>query len=410
MATLSRSNVLTFIAGESLSARDCVFLTIDTAPFTFVSNITSGKVYKTRKAARHASTNALVVGFVVKGASADAPVQVQIYGAMAGFSGLTAGSSLQPADTSGALEVLEVHKSSGFPVAVASSTTEIQIKPPHWIVRGWGYIGGGYNGSSWVTVIEGLSFSDETISTMVAVMSVAKEGWSGNQSSSTAYYAGTYTASTVINTLSFRNGTNVASSSVLGTSRSYASGASSSVKGYVVGGTSIDSIEAITFSNDSVASITTLSTSRECPFVGTSTVKHYYAGSGTTFTNSIDAMPFSTESISTLSTTLTTGRNGAQGLSQRTKSYFSGGYSGSGQNFIEGFSFSDETISTLSSTLTGIRWSGCGNSSSLRGYICGGSTGTASNRVEQLEFSTEVVSLAVSNLTTARWGPGGTSS
>jgi hypothetical protein len=100
------------VAGENLAARDYVFIAHPDAPYTYIDGIVPGRVYKTTKLKRHCSINAELCGFVVAAANAGAAVQVRVSGNMAGFSGLVAGATYQPADTAGTIERLENHRAA----------------------------------------------------------------------------------------------------------------------------------------------------------------------------------------------------------------------------------------------------------------------------------------------------------
>lgn len=404
MAILNPNPIITVTAGESLSARDYVFIAHATAPHTYVDGIVSGRAYKTDKSIRHRSINAVLVGFALSAATSGQNVQIQTSSRMSGFSGLIAGASYQPSGTSGQIERLENHRAAlPNPIARAISTTELEIVSQEWEVRG----------------------------------------------------KAQFCVSAFSNNLSFNNGT-IAASSALTASRTNPGASSQALKTYFAGGSGPSNVEdAITFSNELFADVGDLTVARQAADSGSSATK-IYTGGGTTgsVSNVLDQISFAVEGNSADVGDLTVARSGLGAGSSALRYIAAGGTTGSATNVVDRMLFASEgnlsdlgdlssaragvslasalvgnyiaggdapantidklttatdAIAALAATLTVARGYTAAASSSMRMFIAGGSTGSASAVVNSLNFADETISVSTS-LISAQTNLGGASS
>lgn len=404
MAILNTNPIVTLTAGETIAAREYVFVAHATAPHTFVDGIIPGRAYKADKAIRHKSINAVLVGFALNAATVGQTIQVQTSGRMSGFAGLIAGASYQPSATVGAIERLENHRSAlQNPIARAISTTELEIVSQQWEVRGYAQ----------------------------------------------------FCVSAFSNKLAFNNGT-IAASTALTASRTNPGASSSYLKTYMNGGSGPSNVDdAITFSTELFADVGDLTVARQAADSGSSATK-VYTGGGTTgsVSNVLDAISFAVEGNSTDVGDLTVARSGLGSGSSALRYIAAGGTTGSASNVVDRMLFASEgnladlgdlsgarsgvslasalvgsyiaggdapsnvidklttatdAIAALAGTLSVARGYTAAASSSMRMFIAGGSTGSASSVVNSLTFADETVSLSTS-LISAQTNLGGASS
>lgn len=144
----------------------------------------------------------------------------------------------------------------------------------------------------------------------------------------------------------------------LSTNRSSTSGASNSGSfGYAMGGSSVTTVDKITYATDSR---TTLGTGLSVARGGSGALANYgvaaYAVGGETYTT-VDKFAFSNDSRSTLGTGLSIYRDYNQGVSNAgSAGYVGGGFNGGGRNTFEKFAFSNDVRSVLSGTTTEYFW------------------------------------------------------
>jgi hypothetical protein len=176
-----------------------------------------------------------------------------------------------------------------------------------------------YNGNSMSNVVDGLTFSSEVCAN-VTTISQARGGLGSAPSALKIYNCG--------------------------------------------GGTSVvvNTIDALTLSSETVSALSsTLTTSRWIVGGCSSTTKSYVGGGHTniatsTQTNNIEALTFSNETIASVTTFVNVARGQLASIASFTKAYFPGGYTGTVQKMVDEMSFSTET-GAGSLTLLGVRCS-----------------------------------------------------
>ena len=145
-----------------------------------------------------------------------------------------------------------------------------------------------------------------------------------------------------------------------------------------------------------------------------STTKGYwgggYPGAGTTPTNDIAGLTFSTETLFDPSATLAVARGGNAGLSSSLKAYWGGGYTNVHTNEIDGLIYSTQTAVNPSATLAAARRRASTIASGTKGYWGGGintDSGTILySEVDAIVFSTDTASNPSATLSEAKQAPG----
>ena len=137
---------------------------------------------------------------------------------------------------------------------------------------------------------------------------------------------------------------------VSGDSKGYFSG------GYDDMGYYIDLIDALQFSDETVAALSAVLSVARGELTGVnSALKGYFGGGSADEGNSdlIDALQFSDETVAPLSAVLSVARYGVAGVNSALKGYFGGGYADEGNSdLIDALQFSDETVAPLSAVLS----------------------------------------------------------
>jgi hypothetical protein len=169
----------TLVAGESLSARDVVY--VEPA----LTGGTAGRVYKMDADVLVKSTQAFFAGFALASASAAANVNVQLSGIVSGFSGLTAGTLYYASSTAGSITATKpLHP---IPVGMAISTTQLLIntgikreeEQTENVGAVYGYAMGGYSGGYSATT-DRITFSTSvTAASTVSNLSQGRQGPTG---------------------------------------------------------------------------------------------------------------------------------------------------------------------------------------------------------------------------------------
>lgn len=377
-------------AGENLSARDYVFLAHPDAPYTYIDGIVPGRVYNATKLKRHCSINSQLLGFVVAAASAGATVQVRVSGNMAGFSGLVAGATYQPADTAGTIERLENHRAAlPNPVATAISTTELCVERVPWAVRGKGYSCVGTSSVSF-------QYSSETV-TAIASLTVSRSNLSGAQSSLKGYSHGGVTYSNVADALTFSNELE-ADVGDLTLARAYCKAGVSSTKQYCMSGESAVS----TYSNviDGGVFAAEGNFVDVCDLVGensrgtafSSATKAYYAcgfGTGTNI-NTLQAVLFATEANASSVGTMPVAKRGLSAFCSRTYAYVLGGFATAGITSIDKAAFATETAATIAAVCSTATYDTVSFSNAIRGF---NARGASFNFIDALILASDTCSL-----------------
>lgn len=221
-------------------------------------------------------------------------------------------------------------------------------------------------GSTSGAVIYALTFSGETTATLGATLSQTINNQGGAQSSSAGYsIGGTHpggAAQNRIDKLTFSGET----ISTLGTNNSYTGATVASVSGPLAGYTSgganpttpLTSVSKLVFSTDvSASNANSLSQSRIQHFGVYSSSKGYWAGgfdnAGVLYYSSIEAVTFSNDTIATLGATITARGEGGN-VSSDTRGYFQGGSTlvTNGLTTNEYIAFSGETVGTAANALS----------------------------------------------------------
>jgi len=277
-----------------------------------------------------------------------------------------------------------------------------------------GYLMGGNNGSRY-TEISKLLFSNDTISTLGAVLVHGCNHAGGVMNSLKGYQGGGYipsaTITNEIKTLVFSNESSSVLAAVLNNAADASTGASSANKGYFFtdNTTSGTSICDLTFSNETTSlNGTSLSTSRARPFGITATIKGYCLGSQASDTSGnsavIEAVAFANDAISTLSTTLSVSKGSGAGTSSLLAGYSIGGTGYT--KVVEKLVFATEVNSSLGSILNqggaGRLSDNSGASSTLNGYCMGGLVAAVSNTVDGVDFTNDTRHAVSATLNTAR--------
>jgi hypothetical protein len=284
-----------------------------------------------------------------------------------------------------------------------------------------GYVFGGVGPLS---SVERLQFSNDAISTISATLSAGRQGVTASESIANAYIAGGSAASVFVSTvdkMQFSSQTiSNLSGSALSAIKDLMAGFSSNLYGYFAGGrtntfggtTAV--IERIQFSNDARTNIaaTLTQTRGEIGAGFNSAVAGYAAGGqyvGPTRVSFVDKLLFSNESVSRLGTGLSSNRAWLAGFESDLFGYAAGGNTGSFQSTVDKFAFSNDARTTLGTGLSSARGLAAGFRSQINGYVLGGYTGSVVlTTVDKFAFSNDARSTLGTGLTTARWQFSGT--
>ena len=169
----------TLVAGETLAARDAVYVEPTLTPGT------AGRVYKMDADVLVKSTQAFFAGFALASASAAGNVTVQQSGVVSGLTGLTTGAVYYASGTAGAITATKpLHP---VPVGIAISATQLLIntgikretEQSENVSAVYGYVLGGYNGPL-VATTDRITFSTSvTAASTVSNISLARQSGAG---------------------------------------------------------------------------------------------------------------------------------------------------------------------------------------------------------------------------------------
>ena len=426
----SRGLAVSLVAGETVSARDVVYV----AP-TLTAG-TAGRVYQMDADVLVKGTQSFFVGFATAAASAAANVVIQLSGVVSGFSGLTAGAIYYASGTAGAITLTKpLHP---FPVGMAISATELVINTGNRreteqsenASAVYGYAMGGDSPlNTWIATSDRITFSTSVTAASTISNLSGVRGLAAGISDGTIYgYAmGGYTGGNVATTDRIIFSTSITAASTisnLSTTRRSAAGVSDgAVYGYAMGGNSGAGAfsvitDRITFSTSiTVAStVSNLSLARQ-DAAGVSDGSIYgYAmgGNSASYTAVADRITFST-SVTAASTVsnLSQARLRAAGVSDgAVYGYAMGGNTGAAVATTDRITFSTSvTAASTVSNLSQARAIAAGVSDgSLYGYAMGGSTGVVVATTDRITFSTSVTAAStVSNLSGVRASAAGVS-
>ena len=418
---------ITVVAGENISARDCVYINLTGGERT------PGRAYKTDATYTFRSATAFVIGFATTAVNAGNNAAIRIAGILGAFTGLTIGSAYYCSETAG--EIVTTEPTNDVLVAIALSTTEILINSrgdQAVIVGGGGdgltkgyFVGGRTTTEAVVVTADKITFStDTTAACTTANLSQARQGLAGlSEGSTKGYFAGGYTAAAFVATtdklIFSTDATAACTTANLSQARRHAAGVSErSTKGYFAGGHTdaaggqVVTVDKITFSSDSTAACTTadLSQARHSSAgVSEGSTKGYIAGGYTSSAcvATADKITFSTDATAACtSANLSQARNSLAGVSEgSTKGYFAGGSSGAVVTTADRITFStDATAACTSANLSEARYALAGLSEgSSQGYFAGGNSGAVTVTSDKITYSTDATAACTSaNLSQAR--------
>lgn len=292
-----------------------------------------------------------------------------------------------------------------------------------------GYVTGGQDGATALNNIGSILFATDTVSSVAAVLSVARWDAAGVNSTTAGYTAGGRPTNTdrivLIDGLTFATETTTLPSAALSVARSGLAGTNSTTRGYFAGGspagainTPVTEIDGVQFSSDTAINPTsTLSIGRYNVAGMNSFAKGFYAGGSdaTTYSSVIDILVFSTEAATAAAASLTPARLGAAGVNSSVRGYFGGGYGtviGHPATFasIDSIHFDTEAFVNTSATLATARYVAAGVNSLIVGYFVGGYDIAVSSVVTEIDgilFSTEASYNPSATISPGRQGSSG---
>lgn len=376
---IPQGNVVSVTAGEDVLAGDYVFIALEAAPYTWISNIVPGSVYRTTTNVRARSFSAICLGFVLKDTTSGNTARVQTNGLMTlpQVSGILPGRYLVPGPTYGSvMDYYQTRSSHEFPVAQVVSPGVVKILPQPWNLRGKTVIMCGQTGS-YTNAIETKDFSTDTAVQLIAVGTQSIGATSGSASSLKMYRKGGYTGSSsnVVDGLVFSNET-CSQVSTLTAARQDHGSASSQFKTYTCNGTS-NTNDYVKFADETAVSVTSFALSRSYNSCGASNVKLYNMGGSSA---NVDALPFATETSAANICQITSLSKTSTSQSGLKVFRFSGGASTT--HIIP---FATDTPATTTAPLAATSWNSA-SSSPMKSYVNGGDI---SNRQDTIHFSTE---------------------
>lgn len=303
-----------------------------------------------------------------------------------------------------------------FSLGIMSYSAAVALNSAYWMSQ--------RNGGN-ATDVQKMVFANETTSTLTSLMPSGIGGNSAGASSATkGYSGGGYNTGITagirkLYALTFSNETVATLTDLATTTGRYApSGTESSTDGYIIGGASVEpiytasqltAIDKIVFSNDTNS---TLSSSNSYKMAQGRTVRDatnawtcggYSIDEGGNLTT-ISKLVFSTDTSAANANNLPAILNSPSGASASTAGYLMGGHSGGVSNVIRKVNFSNDTVSTPSATLSTATYFGGSASTATKGYAVGGYNGGNLNNIQTLTFSGETTGTAANNLQTAANG------
>ena len=284
---------------------------------------------------------------------------------------------------------------------------------PATVIPGAGFFGGGATGGS-ATIIDKISFVDDTAAAIAATVVVGVYWRASCASATHGYWAGGKVTGSVasIDGLDFSDETSFNPSATLSANTAEAAGCASTTKGYFGGGyvTNVtNKIDAIVFSTDTMSNpAATLSVARYILAACGSSSTGYWGGGSTglnLYSNEIDGITFSTEAAFDTSTTLSAPRERLTACASGSHGYFAGGEK-SGSTVIDdinGIRFSDDSAFNPAVVLSLTRKDLGACASSSHGYFGGGfAIGTRTNVIDGVDFSDDSAFNPAATLSTSR--------
>ena len=201
-------------------------------------------------------------------------------------------------------------------------------------------------------------------------------------------------------------------SATLAANRQYSTGVYSSTNGYFTGGYGyLASIEGFVFSTESCYAVGASLSAGRARIVGNeSLVKGYYCGgngSSVVAIATIQALTFSNDTVATLASSQPNINYNGAGVSSSTDGYICGGDSNA--NVVYKLNFVSEICSTLSASITTRNTQPSGTGSSVAGYIVGGNS-SCSIAYDKILYANDTVSVLSATIPIIRGGISGVSS
>lgn len=264
---------------------------------------------------------------------------------------------------------------------------------------GTGFSRGGYDtgGTTYRNLTAGMTFLTDTMLIINENLSANKGGGAGASSSLKGYYMGGQlpAVTAVIEDLIFSTITTGIVTDTLSVARRNPAGVSSSLKGYAMAGFSTvyeSIVDGILFSNDSAVTTSVSLTARDSCGSNYSALKGYaYGGTTGSYSLEIDGLLFSNDSTINPASALSVARKSAAGVQSGTKGYVLGGLGASYSDLIESLLHADESVAVVSDTLPSVKSGASSVSSEVKGYAFTGvdSNGTSTGEVTGIRFFDE---------------------
>jgi len=284
----------------------------------------------------------------------------------------------------------------------------------------YGYIAGGYNGSSYLNTIEKLNFDTKTAAALSATLAVARGAMgTGNTSTYGFFFAGSvfppaYRVSE-IDGINMTNDTSINPSSTLSQAKQSLgaphNGTTYAYPGYGYSSGNVKNIEKFNYNTWARSNLTSIGTARH--WIGNlsspSTSNGYYLG-GTTgsYSKEVDRVNFNNDAVANMGNVLVTARISMGCINSINNGYLCGGGI-PGVAYDKGMEkmvFLNESFVNIGNKLS-IGIGGQTHKSPTnyeRGFLCAGTKegGILTNYIMEFVVSTEICSLLSSTLTSAK--------
>lgn len=279
------------------------------------------------------------------------------------------------------------------------------------------FIAGRDIGGANLASIENMDLSADTSAAISATLPAARNTSGAVNSSVKGYVAGNSllggAARNSIAALTFAGESAATLSATISSNRGSVGGVNSTTKGYFTGGddgtNAVTTIQALTFSSDVLVSLGSgLATARADMASCSSSTRGITLGgataaSGASLTTSIEALTYSGETSASVTGALDTAKRLYGGANSTTKGYVFGGLTAGGNTaVIEDFTFSADTSVTISATLATATRSVAAVNGATAAYVAGGNDGSTFSRIQKFLFSGETNSTLAATLDTAR--------
>jgi hypothetical protein len=291
-----------------------------------------------------------------------------------------------------------------------------------------GYFAGGLSGIPRAVsdTIERFNFSNQTLSTIPSVLSIAKNSMgalSGGQSilrgkgfKTYGYFgagnSGGLGDRSTIDRLDFSTETVSTPTPKLFVARSLLTSYSSNYYGYFIGGTPDPggTVDRLDFSNETRSNTFSLPNPVDSLAAFSSNSYGYFGGGRPGTKQTITRLDFSNETLYNPGKNLNPGRFEFTSVRSRFYGYFGGGDSvpGGTMNLITRLDFSNETVSNPGKNLPADNKAFAGTSGRFYGYFGGGKGDLC--KIDRLDFSTEIISTLITVLPQGREGLSATES